>query len=223
MDRTAQPLVILAICLAALAGFVDALAFTSLGGFFASFMSGNSTRLGVGLGDAGRLGEAAMAVSLVMSFVAGVILSSVIFRARPAQHKQAVMAGVTALLLLAAVVASVFPGPIVLLLLAAAMGCENGIFNRDGEVTIGVTYMTGSLVRLGQKAANALMGDPDRWGWVPFLALWLGFVSGAVMGAASHARWGWTALWLAPIAAAAITLVLARVSRAPRASPAKAA
>lgn len=220
MNRTAQPLVILAICLAALAGFVDALAFTSLGGFFASFMSGNSTRLGVGLGSVGRLGEAAMAVALVMSFVAGVILSSVLFRARPAQHKQAVMAGVTLLLLAAAVAASVYPGPIVLLLLAAAMGCENGVFHRDGEVTIGVTYMTGSLVRLGQKAANALMGDPDRWGWVPFLALWLGFVCGAVLGAASHARWGWNALWLAPLAAAVITAAL---TRAPRASPAQAA
>ncbi|WP_164153920.1 DUF1275 family protein, partial [Stenotrophomonas maltophilia] len=48
MQRTESPLVVIAICLAALAGFVDALAFTSLGGFFASFMSGNSTRLGVG-------------------------------------------------------------------------------------------------------------------------------------------------------------------------------
>ena len=41
-----------AICLAALAGFVDALAYISLGGFFASFMSGNTTRLGVGLATA---------------------------------------------------------------------------------------------------------------------------------------------------------------------------
>lgn len=216
MDRTASPFVTIAICLAALAGFVDALAFTSLGGFFASFMSGNSTRLGVGLGGAG-LGEAAMAGALVLSFVAGVILSSVIARARPGGAMSAVMAAATGLLLMAALTASLKPGPLVLLFLAAAMGCENGVFNRDGEVTIGVTYMTGSLVRMGQRAANALMGDADRWGWVPYLALWLGFVSGAVMGAASHFRWGWNALWLAPMAAALLTAALtratARVSR----------
>jgi len=38
-----------AIGLAAIAGYVDAIAFVDLGGFFVSFMSGNSTRLAVGL------------------------------------------------------------------------------------------------------------------------------------------------------------------------------
>jgi uncharacterized membrane protein YoaK (UPF0700 family) len=39
----------LAAGLSALAGYVDAIGFIKLGGFFVSFMSGNSTRLGVGL------------------------------------------------------------------------------------------------------------------------------------------------------------------------------
>lgn len=209
MERTAPPLIVIAICLAALAGFVDAIAFTSLGGFFASFMSGNSTRLGVGLGTADST-AATMAAALVMSFVAGVILASVLQRVRPDRHAPAVMATTTLLLLAAAILATLAPGPIVLLLLAAAMGCENGVFHRDGEVSIGVTYMTGSLVRMGQKAAGALMGDADRWGWVPYFALWLGFVAGVVLGAASHLRWDWTALWAAPVAAAILTVALRR-------------
>lgn len=212
MQRTESPLIVIAVCLAALAGFVDALAFTSLGGFFASFMSGNTTRLGVGYGT-GDMGAALTATALVMSFVAGVILSSVIVRAAAGRGKVAVMLTVTILLLLAAGLASVAPGPIVLLLLATAMGAENGVFHRDGEVTIGVTYMTGSLVRIGQKLANALMGDPDRWGWVPYLALWTGFVAGVVFGAASHMRWGWNALWLAPLAAGVLTAAIAGVTR----------
>ncbi|PVX28195.1 YoaK family protein [Sphingomonas pokkalii] len=212
MQRTESPLIALAILLAALAGFVDALAFTSLGGFFASFMSGNSTRLGVGLGS-GSPHDAAIAASLVMSFVAGVILSSVIVRARPRRHQPVVMAVVTLLLALAAGTAMVAPGPIVLLLMAGAMGAENGVFQRDGEVTIGLTYMTGSLVKMGQKLAAALMGDADRFGWVPYLALWLGFVSGVVIGAESQFRWGWNALWLAPIFAGILTLLLASMTR----------
>ena len=215
MQRTESPLIVIAVCLAALAGFVDALAFTSLGGFFASFMSGNSTRLGVALGT-GDAGVALTAGALVMSFIAGVILSSVINRAAPDRAKTAVMLAVTILLLLAAGLASVAPGPIVLLLLAAAMGTENGVFNRDGEVAIGLTYMTGSLVRVGQKLAGALMGDPDRWGWVPYLALWTGFLAGAVFGAASHMRWGWNALWLAPVVAAVLTAAIAGVTRGRR-------
>ncbi|MBQ1498294.1 YoaK family protein [Sphingomonas sp. NPDC092331] len=210
MQRTESPLVVIAICLAALAGFVDALAFTSLGGFFASFMSGNSTRLGVGLG-AGLPGDAAVAGGLVMSFVSGVIIASVVTRWRQARFRESLMLVVTALLAAAATLASLSPGPLVLIFLAMAMGCENGILHREGEVTVGVTYMTGSLVKLGQKLADALMGEPDRWAWTRYLFLWLGFIAGAVMGAASHVRWGWTALWLAPIASAALTFALVRI------------
>jgi uncharacterized membrane protein YoaK (UPF0700 family) len=220
MHRTESPLVAVAVCLAALAGFVDALAFTSLGGFFASFMSGNSTRLGVGLGT-GVGSDALIAGGLILSFVGGVILSSVLVRAARHRHKAAVMAAVTVLLTLAAIVATAAPGPLVLVLLAAAMGTENGVFNRDGEVTIGLTYMTGSLVRIGQKLAGALMGDPDRWGWIPYLALWLGFLAGVVSGAASHLRWGWHALWLAALISAALTLAIARLT-GPRGLPAEA-
>lgn len=222
MHRTESPLIAVAVCLAALAGFVDALAFTSLGGFFASFMSGNSTRLGVGLGQ-GIGGDALVAGGLILSFVSGVIVASVIVRAAGARHKAAVMAVVTALLALAAIVATVTPGPLVLVLLAAAMGTENGVFNRDGEVTIGLTYMTGSLVRIGQKLAGALMGDQDRWGWIPYLALWLGFLAGVVSGAASQLRWGWDALWLAAVIAAVLTLAIARLTGATRPQPRPAA
>lgn len=212
MHRTESPLIAVAVCLAALAGFVDALAFTSLGGFFASFMSGNTTRLGVGLG-AGHGGDALTAGALVMSFIGGVIVSSVLVRAAGERHKAAVMAVVTALLTLAAIVGTVTPGPLVLVPLAMAMGTENGVFNRDGEVTIGAASMTGSLVRMGQNLASALMGGPDRWAWVPHLALWMGFLAGVVFGAASHMRWGWGALWLAPAAAAALTTAIAGATR----------
>jgi len=210
MQRTESPLIVIAICLAALAGFVDALAFTSLGGFFASFMSGNTTRLGVGLGS-DLPGDALVAASLVMSFVSGVIVASVVTRWRQARFRESIMLVVTALLVAAATLASLMPGPIVLIFLAMAMGCENGILNREGEVTVGVTYMSGALVKMGQKLAGALMGDPDRWSWTLYLMLWLGFLAGVVMGAASHVRWGWTALWLAPIASAVLTFALVRV------------
>ena len=49
MRRLSSAATLTTVLLAALAGIVDALAFSGLGGFFASFMSGNSTRFGVGL------------------------------------------------------------------------------------------------------------------------------------------------------------------------------
>lgn len=38
----------LAICFSSIAGFVDVVGFLTTGGFFVSFMSGNTTRLGIG-------------------------------------------------------------------------------------------------------------------------------------------------------------------------------
>ncbi len=202
MHRTESPLIAVAICLAALAGFVDALAFTSFGGFFASFMSGNSTRLGTTLGT-GPGGDALMAAALILSFVSGVIVASVIGRALPDRRIPAVMAAVTALLWCAAMVAWLAPGSLVLLLLAAAMGAAHLVLHLEAH---GSAYPTGSLVRLGELLAGALMGDRDRWGWLGPLLLWAGFAAGAVLGAGAHARWGAAAYWLAVLGAAGLTL-----------------
>jgi len=65
---------LLAACLSSLAGFVDALAFLKLGGFFVSFMSGNSTRLGVGLAQWST--NAGIAGGLIATFVVGVFFGS---------------------------------------------------------------------------------------------------------------------------------------------------
>lgn len=212
MQRYRPSMIALATCLAALAGFVDALAYSSLGGFFASFMSGNSTRLGVAFATE-RHDEVRMAGALLLSFVSGVMIATVIAR-RWAKHAQAaVMIAVTILLGTAATIMQVQPNTKALLLLAAAMGAENGLFLRDGEVSIGLTYMTGSLVRMAQRLAGALMGDADRWTWVRYLLLWLGFVCGVVIGARCYAAFDTGALWLATGAAAALTAMVAIVTR----------
>lgn len=64
-----------ATALAAIADYVDAIGFLKAGGFFVSFMSGNSTRLAVGLGTGAP--SAAFAAGLVASFVVGVMAGKV--------------------------------------------------------------------------------------------------------------------------------------------------
>ncbi len=201
----------LAVALAALAGFVDAIAFTRLGGYFVSFMSGNSTRLGVGAALAD--GTALLAGALILAFVAGVMVATVIARRFAWRRKVAVLEAVTATLGLAALLWMVAPGPLPLLLVAAAMGMENGVFARDGEVAIGVSYMTGSLVRMAQRLAGALMGDADRWAFAPHLGLWLGFAIGVVLGARVGVGTPDAALWIAAIGAGGLTLVAAGLTR----------
>jgi uncharacterized membrane protein YoaK (UPF0700 family) len=194
----------LAVALAALAGFVDAIAFLQLGGFFVSFMSGNSTRLGVGLAQAPV--AALIAGGLIVCFVLGVVTGSLVGRHAGRRQRPAVL-GVVALILslagMAHLAGLVHPSA---LLLAVAMGAENATFERDGEARIGVTYMTGALVKLGQGLASAFTGG-DRKAWLAYLFLWAGLVSGAFLGAMAYSAVAGQAVWCAAGVAALLSLL----------------
>jgi uncharacterized membrane protein YoaK (UPF0700 family) len=169
-------------------------------------MSGNSTRLGVGLASA----SSAVAGGLILIFVLGVMVGSWLGLRSGARRRLAVLALVSGLLACAATLASlgmVWPA---VLAMTLAMGAENAVFDRDGEVDIGLTYMTGALVKLGQRLVVALRGG-SAWRWATSLMLWAGLVSGAWLGALAHERLGLRALWLAAVAAAALTAVAARL------------
>jgi uncharacterized membrane protein YoaK (UPF0700 family) len=67
-----------------------------------------------------------------------------------------------------------------------AMGALNMVFARKGDVAVGLTYVTGALVKTGKHIARAFMGGP-KWAFVPYLTLWAGLVGGATIGASlSH-------------------------------------
>src|SRR5260221_10049874 len=67
----------LACALSALAGYVDGIGFLHLGGLFVSFISGNSTRLGVSLAE-GPSSSASDALGLVALLVVGAAAGSLI-------------------------------------------------------------------------------------------------------------------------------------------------
>lgn len=198
----------LAACLSALAGYIDAIGFIALGGFFVSFMSGNSTRLGVGLAEASV--DAAVAAGLIATFVIGVVAGTLTGRATGVHRKPVVLILVTLCLALAAGSGASGMTAVAAAAMAFSMGAENAVFERDGEVAIGLTYMTGTLVKLGQRIAAALTGG-DRLGWVPYLVHWLGLIAGAVTGATVYPRLGLDALWIAAGAAAVLSWVAARI------------
>jgi uncharacterized membrane protein YoaK (UPF0700 family) len=211
MRRYDRPLIAAAIALAALAGFVDALGFVGLGGFFVSFMSGNSTRFGVALGS-GAWPAAMRAGLLILLFLAGVMGGTLIAYAASERRKPAVLAAVTLILASAAACHALGHDMLALYLLPLAMGVENGTFQRDGEVTIGLTYMTGTLVRFGQRAALALV-DRARWAWLPHFLLWLGFLTGVAAGTCVYWQVELDALWIAAAAAAGLTLIVGKLTR----------
>src|SRR5580700_5217387 len=176
----------LACALSALAGYVDAIGFLQLGGLFVSFMSGNSTRMGVYLA-AGNWLAAAEALSLIALFVVGAAFGSLIVLGRGV-HRQPWVLLAEALLL--------------------ATGMENAVFQIEGGGGLGLTYVTGALVKVGQYLAVAVTGG-DRLGWVPNFLLWAALVAGGVCGAATYHWINLAAIWFAAGAALALSAIVA--------------
>ncbi|MFG1785432.1 YoaK family protein [Rhodococcus oryzae] len=199
---------VFAVLLAALAGYVDAMGYITLGGFFVSFMSGNSTRMAVGAVD-GHWHVAAVGAAVIGLFVLGVVLGSVLGRITRARRRSVVMCLVAGLLVAAVTASAIGPRQVVIAALALAMGAENTVFERTGESSISLTYMTGTLVKLGQRIAAALTGGP-RWEWVRFAGLWLGLVLGVAAGAAVHRGVGLAGLWAAVALALLLAVLFAR-------------
>jgi len=206
-DRHVQRL---AMCLAGVAGYVDAVGFLETRGFFVSFMSGNTTRFGVGIASASR--PAVTAAGLLAAFVAGVAAGSLTGHAAGRHRRAAVLLLVAVLLGAAASIGPLGYPVAALAMMALAMGAENAAFEQDGEISIGLTYMTGTLVKLGQRLALALRGG-DPFGWTSYLMLWLGLLTGAVLGATAHRSFGLPAVWAASLAAAILAAVAVRLER----------
>ena len=181
----------LAIAAAALAGFVDAVGFLSANSYFVSFMSGNTTRLGVDLVTSPA--AALIPALLIAGFVAGVFGGALLAARAGARRKVAVLALVALLLAGSALAGALTHHWVMLALLVLAMGALNNTFRRDGEVSVGLTYMTGALVRFAQGLAARLTRTGGE-GWHNWLLLWISLATGAVLGAYVLIGWPQVAL-----------------------------
>lgn len=194
--------------LSGVAGFVDGFGFVYVGGYFVSFMSGNTTRASVDL-TSGSFVAAGGALLLIGAFVAGAMAGTALFADHPRRAAR-VLCGV-GLALAAAAVSAWTPwtwltGGI----LAFSMGAMNTVFARNGEVPFGITYMTGALVKFAQGLVQAWRGDASAH-WLRHLLLWASIALGAVLGAGAYALIGEAALWLPPaLLAVLLTIPAAR-------------
>lgn len=200
----------LAFALAALAGFVDASGYLSADRYFVSFMSGNTTRLGVEL--ARDPVAALIPLALLGSFVLGVFGGALLSSRQDGQHKPVLLGAVAMLLAVAAGVDARGAGLAALLLMAAAMGALNNAFQRDGQVSVGLTYMTGALVRMAQGLAARVAGKGGA-GWDDWLLLWLALAVGAALGALAFLRFHVGVFWIAAAATALLALAARQVPR----------
>ncbi len=173
--------------LAGLAGVLGATAFTHSAGYFVTFMTGNAQRAALGYfrGDVMLSVSAAL---LLVCFVAGVVVASVCRRhfwvAHP--HGPTVL---TTFSLVAAAALDIVIGrwdqdqlefaPI--LLVVFGIGALNTSFVKDGEVSIPLSYVTGTLVRMGQGIERHIAGGKAA-DWLGYFLLFASFVLGATVG-----------------------------------------
>lgn len=201
----------LACALSALAGYVDGIGFIHLGGLFVSFMSGNSTRLGVRLAE-GHFSDALAALQMIVLFVAGAAAGSLIVLGR-GRHRQMMVLLVEAISLgLAATFAVIDMPHLAVAAIVLAMGLENAVFQIGGGAGLGLTYVTGALVKVGQLLAAALTGGAP-FAWLPNFALWGSLVIGATIGAFAYQRFSLGGIWFAAAAALILAALVALAQR----------
>jgi uncharacterized membrane protein YoaK (UPF0700 family) len=167
--------------LTAVGGFIDAVGFIQLGGFFTSFMSGNTTELGVGLAHIGPYEIFLPFLLLLLFFIGG--FAGSLLSLRNKRHTVTHVLGLTLALLILAAVFSAHSPHYAITLLAAAMGAQNAVLTPVGSVRRGATFITGTLFTSAQDLARAVYGQVPAWRFTQNLMVWAVLAAGAVSGA----------------------------------------
>ncbi|WP_342228792.1 YoaK family protein [Mycobacterium avium] len=173
--------------LAALAGVVGAISFTHSAGYFVVFITGNAQRAVLGY----FTGEGWLAVSaglLIVAFVAGVVVASLCRRFFWVDHPHGPTV-LTTFSLAAATVVDVFDvgwtqnlvdfAP--MMLLAFGTGALNTSFVKNGEVSVPLSYVTGTTVKMGQGIERHIAGGGNIGDWLGYFLLLASFMVGAAV------------------------------------------
>ena len=183
-----------AYAVAGLAGFVDVTGYLHLNGYFVSFMTGNTTLLARDMAEGAH--RVAVPALLIAGFVIGVTIGTLVGD-RWAARRKAVVSGMVAAMLVSAALARVIDlNPLSLALLVFAMGALNTVMSGNRANPVGLTYMTGALVRTGQLLAERLAGDRSA-NPLLFAGLWASLLAGALCGALVGLNLGAASLWVA--------------------------
>jgi uncharacterized membrane protein YoaK (UPF0700 family) len=164
------------------AGFVDAIGYSELGNLYLSFMSGNTTHMGMVIASR-QFGAAAQVAGVIALFVFGAALGTLVGGEDQRLRMPRIFALETVMFGVAAVCYQVGLGPLAVMTLAVAMGMQNLLHRNLWAADVGKGFVTGALVSAGQCFARAIR-EPGmlRTGFV-LVASWLIFVGGVVLGA----------------------------------------
>jgi uncharacterized membrane protein YoaK (UPF0700 family) len=192
------------------AGFVDAVGYTELGGVFAANMTGNSVLFAV----AAVRGEGARAASYaatLAAFLMAAIIGSVL-RRTSGRSATPLLAAVVLLTFAAAAPMNTTPR---LILLAATMGLQGAAVTRFGPASLQTVVVTGTMCRLADNIVDHILpATIQKIGTTRLdAAAWLGYAAGAGL-AIGVAHIMAKPLLVAAVVLLIITLDVARDERA---------
>jgi uncharacterized membrane protein YoaK (UPF0700 family) len=195
----------LVIALAMIAGFLDAYGMIRYSTYL-SFMSGNTTQAGYEIGE-GKFGPALYSVVLaVLFFVCGSFVGALLERSSVRRIRRLVFGVIaTSLALIIGFERIGFSSNWVsIAMISLAMGAMNTALSGGGDKSESLTFVTGTLSRIGMQLALAVRRAPlsdSRGPWdsharraFQLMAIWLGFLSGALLSGAATPRIGVWAL-----------------------------
>ncbi|SMQ64991.1 Uncharacterized membrane protein YoaK, UPF0700 family [Devosia lucknowensis] len=172
--------------LTAAAGFLDSIGFIELGGYYVSFMSGNTTQGGTALVE-GHVSVVLLSLALVALFFVGALVANLLalvdLRWGQVYASAAVMLGVATTLVLTL---AGLPPSQTMLVLAATAGAQNAVLAAKGSVRLGATFVTGTLYTAAQDLAFALRGRAPFGRWLQHMLIWLSLLAGAAFGALAY-------------------------------------
>ena len=174
--------------LAVLAGVVGAISFTHSAGYFVVFITGNAQRAVLGY-FTGDVWLAASAGLLIAAFVAGVVVASLCRRYLWVDHPHGPTVLTTLSLVAATAVdvidegwAAVSLDFAAIMLMAFGTGALNTSFVKDGEVSVPLSYVTGTTVKMGQGIERHIAGGGNVSDWLGYFLLLASFMVGAAVG-----------------------------------------
>jgi uncharacterized membrane protein YoaK (UPF0700 family) len=190
LTRVPRAPAVFAVFVTAIAGYFDAVGYIQLGHLYVSFMSGNSTHLGMALA-AGAWGDVVLAALVVGAFVLGAGLGTIVADRSEATRVGSVLLAELLVLLAAFGLALSINPDVALIGVAVAMGMQNAAHQLIAGADIGRSFITGALFSLGQALAKVFEGNKSDWRTIGVLAVsWLAFVCGVVVGSLTLATVG---------------------------------
>jgi uncharacterized membrane protein YoaK (UPF0700 family) len=149
-----------AILLAIMAGYLDGYGFLFLK-TYVSFMSGNTTSTGLKIGQ-GAFNAAIPSAIAIVFFATGSFLGNVLAQSK-LRHSHRLVFGLISILL---AIVSLFERSgqsfvnSEIALLCLSMGMTNPALSKIGAEAVSITFVTGTLSRIGGYLASAAMGKP---------------------------------------------------------------